>query len=286
MKTYLDCFPCIVRQALESARMATNNEILQREILNSVFKELPKIPQTVTPPEIAVTVHRIIKKVSGNKDPYKKVKEKFNKKALQLYSDLKQRINKSDNHLLTAAKLAIAGNIIDFGVGGSNFDLNQNIKEVLSSNLAIDHFNKFKDDILSSSSVLYIGDNAGEIVFDRILIEEIKKCSEADIFFVVRGEPILNDATIEDAKFVGIDKVAKVISDGYDAPAILLSNSSKELKKAFDSADMVIAKGQGNYETLNEVKGNIYFLLKAKCLVLAKDIKSNLGDNILKCNIE
>jgi len=286
MKTYLDCFPCIVRQALESARMATNNEILQREILNSVFKELPKVPQTVTPPEIAVTVHRIIKKVSGNKDPYKKVKEKFNKKALQLYSDLKQKINKSDNHLLTAAKLAIAGNIIDFGAGGSNFDLNQNIKEVLSSNLAIDHFNKFKDDILSSSSVLYIGDNAGEIVFDRILIEEIKKYSEADIFFVVRGEPILNDATIEDAKFVGIDKVAEVISDGYDAPAILLSNSSKELKKAFDSADMVIAKGQGNYETLNEVKGNIYFLLKAKCLVLAKDIKSNLGDNILKCNIE
>jgi len=286
MKTYLDCFPCIVRQALESARMATNNEILQREILNSVFKELPKVPQTVTPPEIAVTVHRIIKKVSGNKDPYKKVKEKFNKKALQLYSDLKQRINKSDNHLLTAAKLAIAGNIIDFGAGGSNFDLNQNIKEVLSSNLAIDHFNKFKDDILRSSSVLYIGDNTGEIVFDRILIEEIKKYSEADIFFVVRGEPILNDATIEDAKFVGIDKVAEVISDGYDAPAILRSNSSKELKKAFDSADMVIAKGQGNYETLNEVKGNIYFLLKAKCLVLAKDIKSNLGDNILKCNIE
>jgi len=286
MKTYLDCFPCIIRQTLEAARMATNNEILQREILNSVFKELPKFSQIVTPPEIAVTVHRIIKKVSGNKDPYKKVKEKFNKKALQLYSGLKQKINESNSHLMTAARLAIAGNIIDFGVAGSNFDLNRNIKEVLSSNLAIDHFNKFKDDILKSSSIIYIGDNAGEIVFDKILIEEIKKYSKADISFVVRGEPILNDATIEDAYFVGMDKVAKVISDGYDAPAILLSNSSKELKKAFDSADMVIAKGQGNYEALNEVKGNIYFLLKAKCLVLARNIKSNLGDNILKCNLE
>jgi len=266
--------------------MATSDEILQREILNSVLKELPKFPQTVTPPEIAVNVHRIVKKVSGNKDPYKKVKEKFNKKALKLYSGLKHKINKSDNHLLTASKLAIAGNIIDFGAGGSNFDLDKTIEEVMSSNLAIDHFNRFKDDILKSSSILYIGDNSGEIVFDRILIEEIKKYSEADIFFVVRGEPILNDATIEDAEFVGIDKVAKVISDGYDAPAMLLSNSSKELKEVFDSADMVIAKGQGNYETLNEAEGNIYFLLKAKCLVLAKDIESNLGDNILKCNLE
>ncbi len=285
MKTYLDCFPCIVKQALEASKMATDNENLQREVLNSVFKILPNFPLDVSPPEIAVNVHRIIKKISKNKDPYKKVKEEFNKKALQLYPELKLKIDTSEDRLLTAVKLAIAGNIIDFGVAGNNFDLNNTIKEVLSSNLAVNQFSRFKNDVLNNSSILYIGDNAGEIVFDKILIEEIKKYSKANVIFVVRGEPILNDVTFEDAEFVEIDKIAEIISNGYDAPATLLSNSSKELKKAFDSADLVIAKGQGNYETLSNIDKNIYFLLKVKCSILARDIGSNVGDNILKSNL-
>jgi len=286
MKTYLDCFPCVVRQTLEASRIATKDEKLQREILDSVLKILPDFPLTVSPPEIAVSVHRIIKKISGNKDPYKEIKEEYNEKAMQLYSSLKQKIINSENSLLTAVKLAIAGNIIDFGALGKNFNLNGTIEEVLSSNLAINHFKKFKNDILKASSILYIGDNAGEIVFDKLLIEEIKKYIEVDIMFVVRGEPILNDVTLEDAKFVNMDKIVKVISNGNDAPATVFSDSSDEFKKAFNSTDMVIAKGQGNYETLSEIERNIYFLLKVKCLVLAKDIECNVGDNILKCNLK
>ncbi len=285
MKTYLDCFPCIARQSLEAARLATDDENLQREILNSVFKILPDFPQDVSPPEIAVAAHRIIKRISGNKDPYKKVKEEFNEKALQLYPELKQKIDRSENRLLTAVKLAIAGNIIDFGVAGNNFDLVNTIEEVLSSNLAVDHFSRFKNNVLNASSILYIGDNAGEIVFDKILIEEIKNYSKADVVFVVRGEPILNDVTLEDAKLVGMYNIAHIISNGSDAPATVLSDISREFKKAFSAADMIIAKGQGNYETLSDIDKNIYFLLKVKCLMLARDIGSNVGDNVLKSNL-
>lgn len=284
MKTYLDCFPCLIRQTLESSRIATDDEIIQRKILNSVLKELTNFPLTVSPPEIAVAVHRIIKKVTKNKDLYKDIKITCNKMAMQLYSELKLKVNNSDNPLLTAAKLAIAGNIIDFGAMGNNFDLNSAIKESLSSNLTICHFDKFKNDILSSSSILYIGDNAGEIVFDKILIEEIKKYSNAYISFAVRGEPILNDVTLEDAEFVGMDKIVKIISNGSDAPGILFSDNSDEFKHTFNSADMIIVKGQGNYESLSDIKGNIYFLLRVKCSVLAENMKCKIGDNILKSN--
>lgn len=284
MKTYLDCYPCIVKQTIEAAKMVSDDELFQRDILNAVLAELPKFPLTASPPEIAIVVHRLIKKTSGNKDPYKEIKEHWNKKALNMYPELLQNVLNSSNRLLTAAKLAIAGNIIDFGIAGNNFDIHKTIESVLSTELAVNHFDSLKQDLAKASSVLYIGDNSGEIVFDKLFIEEILKNTDAEIIFAVRGEPILNDVTMEDARFVGMDTVAQIISNGYDVPGTVLSHSSEELKKAFETADVIIAKGQGNYETMSGVSRSIYYILKVKCKVLARDMGREVGDNIIICN--
>lgn len=286
MKTYLDCFPCMVRHALEAARMVTTDEILQREVLNKVLQELPQFPLDATPPEIALRIHRIIKATVGNKDPYKEVKRKYNEIALGLYPDLKKKVSEADNPLLTACKLAIAGNIIDFGALGEDFDLIQTIEQVLNSDLAINRFDQLQRSIFDASELLYLGDNAGEIVFDRVLIEEILKHKSLSIKFVVKGEPILNDATLEDAQFVGMDKIVEVISNGYDAPATVLSKSSPALRQAFDSAGVIIAKGQGNYETLSDINRLIFFLLKVKCSVIARDIGCRVGDSVIHQSVK
>ncbi|MBL7075722.1 DUF89 family protein [candidate division KSB1 bacterium] len=281
MKTYLDCFPCVLRHALQSARMTTPDERVQHEVLVRVLRELTRFPLSATPPEITQTIHRIIKEKTGNKDPYVGVKRKYNEIALRMYPDLKRLVSGADDSLFTACKLAIAGNIIDFGALGESFDLEQTIKGVLNSAPAINRFDELRRDILGASGILYLGDNAGEIVFDRILVEEILNCRSLTIKFVVKGEPILNDATLEDAKFVGMDRICEVIPDGHGAPATILTESSPEVRRAFDAADVVIAKGQGNYETLSETGRPVYFLLKVKCPVVARDLGCQVGDSVI-----
>ena len=281
MKMYLDCYPCVLRHALEVARRTTNNEQKQYDIMNQVVRELLNIPQESTPPEITARIHRIIKRATGNPDPYKQIKRLHNEIALQFYSRLKHRIERSDDSLLMAAKAAIAGNIIDSGASGGEFDLNATIEDTLAANLVGNSFQTFERDILKAFHLLYLGDNAGEIIFDRILIEEIQERTNVKVTFVVKGEPILNDATLEDAEFAGLDGIAEIITNGYDAPATLIDKASTEFKKAWKSADLIIAKGQGNYESLSNVKGNIFFLLKVKCPALARDIGHQVGENVL-----
>ncbi|RKY83742.1 hypothetical protein DRQ09_09585 [candidate division KSB1 bacterium] len=281
MKIYLDCYPCVVRHSLEASRMVTDDETVHFMVMNSVLKKLGKLSPDATPPEIATIIHRIIRKSVKNNDPYKKIKKEYNQLALSMYDDLKRKINESKDPILTAMKLAIAGNIIDFGASNREFNLKQIIDETLQSELDNGYYENFMEELPGVSKLLYIGDNSGEIVFDKLLVEEIKKVVKGEIYFVVRGKSILNDATIEDAKMVGLDKVVKIISDGYDAPAFIPSESSKEAKFLFESSDLVIAKGQGNYESLSEVRKNIYFLLRLKCSIVAKDIGGKVGDNIL-----
>jgi hypothetical protein len=150
------------------------------------------------------------------------------------------------------------------------------------SPLGINDYENFKNSIKNSSRILYLGDNAGEIVFDRVLIEELHQIKDLEVNFVVREKPIINDATLDDAIVTGMDKVARIISSGSDAPATILSQCSPQLLELYYSADVIIAKGQGNYESLSEEKGNIFFLLKAKCPVVAGLLEVNVGDAILK----
>ena len=281
MKAYLDCVPCFLRQALEASRMATKDEDVQRKVIDSVMGRLPRLSFDVSPPEIAQVVHGLVKEITGEPDPYREIKKKHNQTLLKLYSPLKEIVSNSQDRLLTATKMAIAGNVIDLGVQNEVKDLEDTIYKVLSSNLVIDYHREFKEALINSRLVLYLGDNAGEIVLDRILIEEIKRVRDIEVVFLVRGEPIINDATMEDAKIVGMTDMVRVVSNGSDAPATILSQCSSEILELFSRADMIVSKGQGNYESLSE-EDRVFFLLKAKCPVVARELGVNIGDTILK----
>jgi len=279
MKTYLDCIPCFVRQALEAAKMATDNKTKQEKALKKVLSELGKTSlKGKIPSDISHKIHHIVRNVTGNNDPYKKLKDEYNKKALRMYSNLKQKVAWSEDKLLTATKFAIAGNIIDFGPG-YKFNLEKTIEEVLVQDFAIDHFSRFRKALQKSEKIIYLGDNTGEIVFDRILLEELK---DKEITFVVKGGPIINDATIEDAKFAGIDKISRILTVSNGEPGTGPDRNSKKFINFLKGADIVISKGQGNYEALSEVDANIFFLLKVKCPVIAKDIGVKIGGIVVK----
>jgi len=277
MKTYLDCFPCFINQALRAARLSTDDEKKIKMVLDEVGMMLKDIPLKNTPPESGRLIYRKISEITGNPDPYREIKRESTKKALLLYPSLKDQIERSRDRLLTAIRIAIAGNVIDFGASW-NFDLENEIDEALAKAFAICDYGRFKDGLDEAREVLYIGDNAGECVFDRILIEEMKK----PVKYIVRDMPIINDAIYEDAVQAGIDKVATILSSGTDAPGTILNTCSSEFKELYDNSKFIISKGQGNYEALSSERRPIFFLLKTKCHVIANDIGVNEGDIILK----
>jgi len=176
--------------------------------------------------------------------------------------------------LLTATKIAIAGNIMDFAAH-PEYDVKKTIEKTIKNNFSINDYPFFKRDIKKAKSIVYIADNAGEIVLDRLLVEQIRKLNKNKIFFFIKGKPILNDATIEDAKEAGIDKInnleIKKISTGF--PNTGIKRTSKEFIRFLKNQNVTISKGQGNYESLSEIKANIYFLVIAKCPVIAKDLR-------------
>ena len=207
MKTCLECFPCMLNQALEAARVATPDTARQREILNRVMGLLMELRLDASPPEIARKSHRLVRELSGNPDPYKDQKHEYNTRALALLPSLRVQVEQADDPLDLAVRLSIAGNVIDFGAMASGFDFDREWKNADKARFGISDYEAFKADILKARSILYLGDNAGEIVFDRLLVEVLQQISKADITFVVRGEPVLNDATLEDARFVGLDRI-------------------------------------------------------------------------------
>jgi len=289
MKTYLDCIPCLFRQALEAARMAGVSEETQKKILDKVAEILPDFPLTSPPPEMARIIHEVVKKYTGVEDPYAEVKKKSNNLALSIYDKLKEKLQNSHQRLLTSIELAILGNILDYGVKNS-LDVDKELEKILveekrvieTENNALFNYPQFQKAIDNARTILYLADNAGETVFDRILIEEIKNMdNNKNIIYAVKEKPAINDALIEYAYFCGIDKLAKIISSGSDAPGTVLSRCSKEFLKIFNKADLIISKGQGNYEALSSATGPIFFLLVAKCPVIARDIGCRVGDIIL-----
>lgn len=283
MKIYHDCIPCFLRQALEAARKATEDEAVHRQVLDTVAGMIPEFPLNITPPEIAQRVYAAVADITGNEDPFRESKQQANELTLSLYPHFKKLVAGSSDPLLAAAKLAIAGNIIDFGPQSSYGDVKSIAESAMVSPLGIDNYCEFKADIGNSSRILYLGDNAGEITFDRILLEEIRRIKkDVEIYFLVREKPAINDATLSDALATGIDRTANVISSGSDAPATILSQCSPRVLQLYQSADIVIAKGQGNYESLSDETKNIFFLLRVKCQVIAMLLKAKIGDAVLK----
>jgi len=284
MKTYLDCIPCFFRQALESARLSGADESKQKKVLEELARILPSISLESSPPEIGRDIYNLVKSVTGDDDPFKKVKKRSNYLALELYPELKEKIKNSSDKLLVALRLAIAGNVIDYGVPTS-FQLDEEIENILYKKFAFFDYKDFKKELKKADEIIYLADNAGETVFDRLLIEtirEIPEYSDKEIIYAVRGKPIINDALMEDALECGLDKIARVISSGSDAPGTILKYCSREFQKIYNEAEIIISKGQGNFESLEGEKKLIFFLFKAKCPVIAKDINCEVGDIILK----
>jgi len=288
MKTYLDCIPCFYRQALDAARIAGADELIQKKIIDELSKLIPDFSLEASPPEMGRAIYSLVGKISGVKDPFKEIKENSNKFALKLYPKLKQEINNSEDRLLTAVRLSIAGNVIDYGVKNSlnveeevNKIFNRDFKNDNENRKTVFRYQEFKEILSKVNHVIYLADNAGEVVFDRLLIEELTEKLGKQLIYVVRDKPIINDALIEDAIFCGINKVANIISSGSDAPGTILKYCSPEFMELYQDAELIISKGQGNYESLSEEDKSIFFLFKAKCPVIAEDVGCDVGDMVL-----
>lgn len=281
MKIFLDCIPCFVRQGLDSAKLATDDEQIHEQVVRKTLRLAADLDMSQSPPAIGQKIHRLIRKLIGNSDPYHQIKKQFNNLALKLYPELEKRVKGSDDPFTTAVRLAIAGNIIDFGVKTSlaESDVAKTIEESLTANMDETQIQEFKHAASDAKKILYLADNAGEIVLDRLLIEQLPL---EKITVVVKGEPVINDATMEDAKAAGLTNIVDVIDNGSDAPGTILETCSQAFRDRFEDADLVIAKGQGNYETLSDVHKNIFFILKAKCPVIARDLGCEIGEMILR----
>lgn len=290
MRTYLECIPCFFRQALEASKLAGTSLAAQRQILNELARAVPALSPAASPPEMGQKIYRLVSKITGKKDPYAEIKMKSNQKALRLYPRLKKKIARSRDPLKTAVELAIAGNIIDYGVKNC-LNVDKELEKILKTESGLIQKNKsflfqyaqFRRLLTQAKTVLYLADNAGEVVFDRLLMEEIKKNEpELKIYYAVKGGPSINDALIEDARVCGVGQAAEIVSNGSDAPGTVLSLCSPSFRRLFREAEMVISKGQGNFESLSMVRRPVSFLFMAKCTVVANHIGCEIGDIILR----
>ena len=273
MKAYLDCYPCFLRQALSASRRGGADPEQQMTVIRRSLALLENLEPEATPPQIAHRVHGIVREEIGAADPYRQAKKESTRQALALYPALKDRVDRSSDPLDTALRLSIAGNIIDLGAADEHEDIEAVIDRVLSQPFAVDHRPQLFAAIEGAGHVLFLADNAGETVFDRILIETLA----VPVVYTVKNGPIINDATEQDAQEAGLNRIATVIDNGTDAPGTVLPNCSPEFIEAFEAAPVVIAKGQANYETLSESDPKVFCLLQIKCPVISRDIGAPVG---------
>jgi len=245
-------------------------------VIQQTLKLLQKIPPQSTPPEIGDQVHRLVRQEVGHGDPYKEAKQASTAQALALYPRLKEMVQAADDALDVALRLSIAGNIIDLGPQ-QRYDLWEVIERVLAQPFALDDREAFWRAINAVDRVLYLADNAGETVFDRVLIETL----DVPVVYAAKGGPVLNDATVEDAQAAGLGQCAEIVSNGSDAPGTVLDRCSEDFVQRYRQAQMVIAKGQANYETLSEAGSKVFFLLQCKCPVIAHDAGVPVGSIVL-----
>ncbi len=279
MKTAIECIPCFARQALEAARLASDDESVHEQVLRRVLAMVSEMDLSITPPQMGQKIHRLVRQLSGQADPYRDIKDRFNAAALGWIDELRKKVDESESPLDAAARLAIAGNIIDFGPAGARSE--EEVREIIDAALTVElcgDGENFAARMAEAENILYLADNTGEIVFDRLLIERL---SPDKVTVAVKGSPVLNDATMDDARVAGLTDMVKVIDNGSDAPATVLEDCSEQFRDVFEAADVVIAKGQGNYESLSGVSKEIFFALKIKCPVIADDIGYPLGSMVL-----
>lgn len=280
MEVFLDCVPCLLRQVLEASRLATDRAEIQEEIMKEAMAIIADYRKYRYSPEIGRIMHQVVKKHTGVSDPYKELKKENIQTALQIYPLLKQFLEKKEDKLYWALKIAVTGNIIDAAIY-HDINITDIVERELEKEFRVCDLEKLKSELTQAKSLLIIGDNAGETVFDRVLVEYF---SGLDLIYAVRSEPIINDATIEDLYASGFTDSIRLISTGCNAPGLILDECAAEFVEIYNQADIVISKGQGNYETLSDQKRGVFFLLKAKCPAVAKILGVSINDYVFKWN--
>ncbi len=259
----------------------TMDTVVHEQAVRDVLTFAAKMDLNQSPPVVAQRIHRRLREILGVADPYRNAKDRFNRMALDLLPKLSAQIKTATDPLAMAIRLAIAGNVIDLGVNGNitESEARHAMMNAMSEPFYGD-LDEFRRTISDAKDILYLGDNAGEIVFDGLLLEHLKTRVDR-ITFVVRGRPILNDVIMRDAEFAGILNLVEVIDNGSDAPGTILDDCSDSFHRRFNKADLIIAKGQGNFETLSDVNADIFFLFKAKCPVIATQVGLTVGTHVL-----
>ncbi len=278
MEITLDCIPCMLKQALESSRMVTNDIAKQEKMIGEALSVLMNFKKYRNSPDLVREIHQIIKNLTGIADSYYEIKRRDLKAANELYPCLKEFMKKKNGNMYWALKTAATGNNIDAAIY-QNIDVKKCVKHELEKEFSFCDFNIFEQKLRTASNILIIGDNTGETVFDKILIENLP---EIPVVYGVRSTPILNDATAKEAYESGLGEVSTILSTGCNAPGTILEDCSEKFINIFNKADIIISKGQGNFEALSERKRNLFFLLKAKCPMIANKLNVKLNDYVFK----
>ncbi|MBP7831255.1 MAG: DUF89 family protein [Kiritimatiellae bacterium] len=282
MKTEIECIPCFVRQAVEAVALIVKDPARREALLRKLLHEIANSEWTHSPPVMGQRIHRIIRQELGCRDPYRDVKDRMNRIAEELLPSLCASMAYQPDQHEAAVRMAIGGNLLDVGAKTqiAAEDIPRHMNAIWTQPLRgdVDALFRAADE---AHCILYLTDNAGETVFDRVLIEALP-AEKITVF--VRGAPVLNDATMEDAVAAGLSETAPVFDNGSDAPGAILEDCSEEFRRWFERADLIIAKGQGNYETLSDTTKRVFFLFTVKCPVIAAHVGEPVGSLVVKEN--
>lgn len=264
IKVYFDCYPCLMRQVLDAIKYLELDEETSREILNETMQDLIRMEENVNSSELAAQIHQHVIQKSGGADPYLNVKEMSFRKATEQYDYARQLIITAPDPLEMALKICTAGNVIDFGPA-ADFDLRAAVEQVLETPFSHFDYKEFRSALGYAERILFLADNAGETLFDKLLIEQINK----PLVYAVKSAPIMNDALMEDALATDFPDFVTVMENGTAIQGTVLEHCSEEFRYKFEMADMIIAKGMANFETLPDEGERAFFLLKIKCKPIA-----------------
>jgi len=261
------------------------DDTLSKRIVDYVEASGEKFDFTKSPPEVASTIYEKMAEIAGMDDLYAELKQHATQKAKTFLPQLHIELQNSSNKLLTAIKIAVAGNVIDLAAEVT-FDLHEEMEKVFKTNFAYDDFSSLKSSLEKASTLLYIGDNVGEHIFDYLCIETLQELyPELTIHYMVRGNPIINDVTMTEAKEAGFDRLCHLVDSGVNTPGFAYERANRKSQQLFDEVDLVITKGMGNYECLSpSPRANLCYLLKVKCNVVANSLGQGVGDIVCKMN--
>jgi len=277
------CVECIINQSKRVASAINADEKLTQDIIDAVEKMAPGFSFEQSPPEVASSVYEKMALIAGKADLYDEVKKLSTQKAEEFVPYLEKEILDSSEPLLTATKVAVAGNVIDLAAEYA-FDLNEELDKIFHTDFSVNDYGLLKNKLSEASSVLYIADNAGEHVFDRIYVKTILSLyPQVSLHYMTRGNAIINDVTYEEARESGFEEICELVNSGVNTPGFVYDRATADAQELFDKADLIITKGMGNYECLNDTKRkNLFFLLKVKCNVVARSLGREVGDIICK----